>query len=51
MSDFAGKAALVTGGSRGVGLAMAMEFARRGANVGLVYRSSTALAAEALVGN
>lgn len=47
MSDFAGKAALVTGGSRGVGHAMAMEFARRGANVGLIYRSSSDLARQA----
>lgn len=46
MGDFAGKAALVTGGSRGVGRAMAMEFARRGANVGLVYRSSSDLAGQ-----
>ncbi len=48
MGDFAGKAALVTGGSRGIGRAMAMEFARRGANVGLVYRSSSELAKEAV---
>jgi 3-oxoacyl-[acyl-carrier protein] reductase len=44
MGDFAGKAALVSGGSRGVGRAMALEFARRGANIGLLYRSSRELA-------
>jgi 3-oxoacyl-[acyl-carrier protein] reductase len=35
----AGKKALVTGGSRGIGLAIAIEYARQGADVGLLSRS------------
>ena len=40
MGDFSGHAAFVTGGSRGVGRAIALEFAGRGANVAIVYKSS-----------
>ena len=42
--------ALITGGSRGIGLAIALEFAREGARVALVGRSAAELAnAEAKV--
>ena len=39
MQDFTGRAAFVTGGSRGVGRAIALEFAARGADVAIVYKS------------
>jgi NAD(P)-dependent dehydrogenase (short-subunit alcohol dehydrogenase family) len=43
MSDLHGKTAIVTGASRGIGAAIALELAQRGANVGLaVRRESTA---------
>ncbi|MFZ6178438.1 SDR family NAD(P)-dependent oxidoreductase [Nannocystis pusilla] len=41
--DFAGTVALVTGASRGLGLALARELGRRGARVGLVAREAAAL--------
>ncbi len=39
MKDFTGRAAFVTGGSRGVGRAIALELAARGADVAIVYKS------------
>jgi len=39
MKDFTGRAAFVTGGSRGVGRAIALAFAARGADVAVVYKS------------
>jgi len=43
-----GNTAIVTGGSRGIGRAIALEFARAGADVALLYASSEA-AAQAVV--
>jgi 3-oxoacyl-[acyl-carrier protein] reductase len=40
MSQLAGKAALVTGGSRGIGAAIAKHLAREGADVAITYASS-----------
>jgi 3-oxoacyl-[acyl-carrier protein] reductase len=41
--DFAGKVAVITGASRGIGRAIAVEFCRRGADVVVVGRDAAAL--------
>lgn len=46
MGELEGKAALVTGGSRGIGRAICLELARQGARVGVNYNSNAALAEE-----
>ena len=40
MSQLEGKTALVTGASRGIGRSIAIELARAGAKVAIVYQSS-----------
>ncbi|MEW5900840.1 MAG: SDR family NAD(P)-dependent oxidoreductase, partial [Acidobacteriota bacterium] len=44
--DLSGKRALVTGGSRGIGRATAILFARSGADVAVNYLSNSAAARE-----
>jgi NAD(P)-dependent dehydrogenase (short-subunit alcohol dehydrogenase family) len=46
--DFTGKSVLITGGSRGVGRATAIAFARAGARVAISYHSNEAAAEETL---
>jgi 3-oxoacyl-[acyl-carrier protein] reductase len=46
--DLSGRVALVTGGTRGIGMAASLLFARAGARVAMVYRSRTADARKAL---
>lgn len=44
MGNLDGRSAIVTGGSRGIGRAIALELGRHGANVFLTYRSNSAMA-------
>ncbi|MEU5973443.1 3-oxoacyl-ACP reductase family protein [Streptomyces sp. NPDC047315] len=46
MNDMIGSAALVTGGSRGIGAAVALRLAERGADVALTYQRGADRAAE-----
>ena len=47
-NDFTGRVALVTGGSRGIGRAVALQLAREGADVAISYASRPEPAAETL---
>jgi len=44
MSEFAGRSAIVTGGSRGIGRAIVEELARRGANVAFSFNQNREMA-------
>jgi len=48
MKDFENKVVLVTGGSRGIGRAIALEFAKRGANVVITFAGNEAAATETI---
>ena len=46
-TEFAGRVALVTGGSRGIGRAVSVDLARRGTRIAMNYAANDAAAAEA----
>jgi len=48
MQTLSGKTAVVTGGSRGIGKAIALQFAKAGANIALIYRNESAQASETI---
>ena len=48
MKDLEGKVVLVTGGNKGVGKGIALEFAKQGANVAIGYNSNPKMAEETL---
>ncbi|MGH2512188.1 MAG: 3-oxoacyl-[acyl-carrier-protein] reductase [Candidatus Limnocylindrales bacterium] len=50
MIDLSGKSAIVTGGSRGIGRAIALRLAQQGADVTFSYRGNAAAAAETVAG-
>src|SRR5262249_21680829 len=44
MTEFEGRAAIITGGSRGIGRASAFELASRGATIAFTYRHNREMA-------
>lgn len=48
MQTLSGKTAVITGGSRGIGKAIALQFAKAGADIALVYHNESAQATETI---